>query len=341
MNHDIHAITQHRWPLILTALGIESGHLKNRHQPCPLCGGKDRYRFDDQDGKGTYYCNQCGAGNGFTLVMKLLQTDFKGAVKAVESVLGIGQGVSLTPAIQPPQNAPKRETDRIARLMHIWQQTQPLNPMAIAYYTGRGLDPKQLPQTDALRFAPSLAYWTNDTHGQALHIGNLPAIVAAITDTNGQLQGLHLTYLQQRETGQITKARLLHPQTGESLPAKKMQSRTTGSTNGAAIHLSHPDSSGRLIVAEGIETALAARELFGLPAIAALSANGMKRLVLPPDTAEALIVADNDIPRPVGYEAALVLAERIRQQGVHVKIWQSDTQGFDALDELNRIKQAT
>ncbi len=36
------------WPRILPALGIQV--LKNRHQPCPVCGGSDRFRFDDREG---------------------------------------------------------------------------------------------------------------------------------------------------------------------------------------------------------------------------------------------------------------------------------------------------
>ncbi|MCW9817645.1 primase-helicase zinc-binding domain-containing protein [Escherichia coli] len=35
------------WPRILPALGIQV--LKNRHQPCPVCGGSDRFRFDDRE----------------------------------------------------------------------------------------------------------------------------------------------------------------------------------------------------------------------------------------------------------------------------------------------------
>ncbi|MDI5829610.1 hypothetical protein MJN51_36035, partial [Salmonella enterica subsp. enterica serovar Kentucky] len=34
-----------------------------RHAPCPACGGKDRFRFDD-NGRGSFICNQCGAGDG-------------------------------------------------------------------------------------------------------------------------------------------------------------------------------------------------------------------------------------------------------------------------------------
>ncbi len=47
-----------RWSEILPRLGIDARFLRNRHGPCPLCGGKDRFRFDDRDGSGSYFCNQ-------------------------------------------------------------------------------------------------------------------------------------------------------------------------------------------------------------------------------------------------------------------------------------------
>ena len=54
----------------MAALGIEIG--TGKHTSCPACGGKDRFRFDDKQGDGTFYCNQCGAGNGFQLIMNVL-----------------------------------------------------------------------------------------------------------------------------------------------------------------------------------------------------------------------------------------------------------------------------
>lgn len=85
------------WPSILSALaGLSSEQLTDKHQPCPLCGGKDRYRFDDQDGSGSWYCNQCGgpsqsggAGNGIELLMRRTGWTFGEAAKRVEQHLGI------------------------------------------------------------------------------------------------------------------------------------------------------------------------------------------------------------------------------------------------------------
>ncbi len=80
-----------RWTEILTYCGgLTSKQLCNRHQPCPLCQGTDRYRFDNKNGSGSYYCNNCGAGDGWSLLMKVRKWDFLRAVTEVERYLGSG-----------------------------------------------------------------------------------------------------------------------------------------------------------------------------------------------------------------------------------------------------------
>ena len=85
------------WPAILGALaGLSSEQLTDKHQPCPLCGGKDRYRFDDQDGTGSWFCNKCGGpsetgggGSGIELLMRRTGWTFKEAAQRVEQHLGV------------------------------------------------------------------------------------------------------------------------------------------------------------------------------------------------------------------------------------------------------------
>src|SRR5262249_21908544 len=79
---------RYRWREILPQLGIETAFLQNKHGPCPLCGGRDRFRFDDKDGSGSYYCNQCGAGAGLILVQKKNGWDFKTACDAIDRIIG-------------------------------------------------------------------------------------------------------------------------------------------------------------------------------------------------------------------------------------------------------------
>ena len=63
------------------SLGVPAKALTNRHGPCPVCGGKDRFRFDDKGGRGTWICSTCGAGDGIELVKRLLSR-FQGGGQA-------------------------------------------------------------------------------------------------------------------------------------------------------------------------------------------------------------------------------------------------------------------
>ncbi|HBX4455981.1 TPA: DNA primase, partial [Klebsiella pneumoniae] len=77
------------WPRILPALGMKV--IKNRPQACPICGGdarSDRFRFDDQEGRGTWYCNRCGAGDGLKLVEKVFGISAPEAARKVNAVTG-------------------------------------------------------------------------------------------------------------------------------------------------------------------------------------------------------------------------------------------------------------
>ena len=56
-----------RWEEILAHFHIQLPP-RGKHGPCPACGGKDRFRFDDKEHRGTFYCSACGAGDGFYLL---------------------------------------------------------------------------------------------------------------------------------------------------------------------------------------------------------------------------------------------------------------------------------
>lgn len=96
------------WPRILPALGLNV--VKNRHMPCPVCQGTDRFRFDDKDGRGTWICNQCGAGDGLSLVEKALSISLSEAAGRVNALTG------NLPQVSPETvTEPERENDEAAR----------------------------------------------------------------------------------------------------------------------------------------------------------------------------------------------------------------------------------
>lgn len=88
-----------RWKdLIFPAFAITVPPSKNKHGPCPICGGSDRFRCDDKQGKGTFICNQCGAGDGFELIVKARGMNHAEVLKEVGGILGLSSETHVTDA---------------------------------------------------------------------------------------------------------------------------------------------------------------------------------------------------------------------------------------------------
>lgn len=126
-------LAQGRWVEILSTVGgIPVSYLDNKHKPCPSCrAGEDRFRFDDQDGNGTWFCSHCGGkdgmgggGTGMSLLMRVKNWDFKEAAVAVEDYLGIQKPtrkpVSSKQPVKPPVDAAPPSLDGAS---HQWCYT--------------------------------------------------------------------------------------------------------------------------------------------------------------------------------------------------------------------------
>lgn len=108
---------------IFPSVGISLRLPANNHQPCPLCGGSDRFRCDDKRGEGTWICNQCGAGNGFMLVQKYTNSDVYETNQLIASALGIDGTQQVTEAQrqawrqeQQQRESAEREAKRARRI---------------------------------------------------------------------------------------------------------------------------------------------------------------------------------------------------------------------------------
>lgn len=82
--------------LIFPAFGLHVPAKPNVHGPCPICGGKDRFRCDDKYSNGSWYCNLCIAGDGFALIEKAREMKSSEVLHAVASVLGISTETTVT-----------------------------------------------------------------------------------------------------------------------------------------------------------------------------------------------------------------------------------------------------
>ncbi len=116
MGLPVMAIAEGQWPRLLGELaGLAPEQLQNRHQPCPACGGTDRYRWDRDDGPGGWFCNQCGGkdrtgggGDGMDLLIRLTGWDFAEAPRRIKAHLGLpsssnGAGRHGAPLLRIPR----------------------------------------------------------------------------------------------------------------------------------------------------------------------------------------------------------------------------------------------
>jgi len=184
----------------------------------------------------------------------------------------------------------------------IWAGGRPvIGSLAEKYLReARGLgDGLLLPGADYLRFARAVpASPLSRQLGQDHH----PAMLARIVDADGAPIGLHITYLAADGSG---KAKL--PE------ARKI----IGQAKGGSIRLGPPQ--GLAVIAEGVESALSAGARTGLMPVAAISASLMQEINPWPGLEGVLVAHDRDKNR-VGETAARVLAKRLHDLGVTVRL---------------------
>jgi putative DNA primase/helicase len=292
-----------RWPGILQSLGLDSSFLSKKHGPCPICSGKDRYRFDDKGGRGTWICSHCGSGDGFKLLQGVLGWSFSEAAKQVDRIVGTVQAGPIAPE--------RTDASKIRALTQVWEGSRPVTRGdPVWQYLNRRLGLEIVPAD--LRLHPALRYTDEDGHD----LGRFPAMVARIRYPDGAGASIHRTYL----TNDGHKAPV--PQVKKIMAGKPLN---TGSVRLGAAGMT-------LGIAEGIETALAASQRFGVPIWAATNAVLLEAWVPPEGVERVVIVGDNDASF-TGQAAAFGLARRLVQKGLAVEIRIPDQVGKDWADE--------
>lgn len=214
-----------------------------------------------------------------------------------------------------------RQQEQLRKLERLLKDCAPIEGTpAERYLINRGLSNTA---NAALLYCSNLEYWEDGectTH---------PALIAKVTNQYGQLVTLHRTYLT--EGGY--KANV-------STPKKLMP--TARSMKGASIKLGLPTSAQNgtglmLGIAEGIETALAASELYGLPVWAGISTSGLETFEPPTGITQVIFFADNDA-NEAGQKAATKGARRLHQtRGIKPQVVTPEYEG-DWNDVLQQDK---
>jgi putative DNA primase/helicase len=293
-----------RWHGILPEFGIERRYLVNKHGPCPICEGRDRFRFDNKAGAGTWFCNQCGSGDGFKLAQLFSGQAFSEVAAQIDKIVG---NIDETP--EPKSQDPGKVKRRLQMIGSELQAIGDLDPVG-RYLRRRGI--KHIPR-QFLRYHPSLAYYEDSKL-----TGRYPAMVAAFRHPSGSIETFHVTYLTQD---------------GEKAPVpsvRKVMGKQQG-LSGCAIRLSQIEA--HIGIAEGIETALSVTELFGIPCWACYSDNGVQSFEPPEGIRELTIYSDTDT-NYAGQAAGTAAAKRLTRQGYTVHLARFLDPGKDYNDLL-------
>lgn len=306
------------WREVLMALGIPTSALTGRQTACPACGGKDRFRFDDKNGSGSWFCNQCQrrSGYGIHLPQQVFGWTYAETCSAIEAVLvDAGRNMQHVAQIQPAERsavADRSASRALAAGKEIWLASSRINE---GNATGRYLASRGLSDIgDALwlRHGDKVTYLDED----GVFCGMLPAMLAVVKAPGGNVVALHRTFL----TAMGQKA---------DVPSPRKLLGTL--PEGAAVRLAEPGDT--LGIAEGIETALSATALTGIPCWAAINANGLAKWSPPDNVKSAVIFGDNDA-KFAGQQAAFTLAHRLACRGLAVRVEIPPSVGDDWNDVL-------
>ena len=280
-----------KWLSILVMSGVDQNLLDGKHHECPACmAGKDRFRYDDKNGNGDYFCSQCGAGNGFSLLQKMNGWDFKTAATRVDEL--VGKATEVKPR-------PKRTIEQIrGTLNNIRKRVSPINTSKSVcdYFASRGINQDTLSALmPEIGVVSGLEYW------EAGKIASRFDAVTCRVKKLGKPITYHLTYTKE----------------GRKAPVKIQRKIMTPieNSNGGVIELF--DHSHELGIAEGVETAMSCYQAFGIPTWSCLSAGSMREFVVPKGVTKLFIFADNDASL-TGISAANALKEKAEFSGLEV-----------------------
>lgn len=302
-----------RWPNLLPQLGVPLQVLSGKNQPCPMCGGKDRFRWTDHEAGGGYWCNKCGAGDGFDLLMKLHKIDFYEARTRVKGLLP-------TAPVVLQRASRKNARDFADFSLRSWRASHKIIPgdPAALYLARRGCGMSEFPSQ--LRYHPSVKY-VEDQPGEKKVELRLPALVANFVAPDASSNIVQYTFL--KEDGAPADVAVKKKHAPGLVP------------KGGAVRLA--PSAEEMGIAEGVITALSAQKLHGLPVWSALSDGGMVAWEPPSNARKIVIFGDNDSSF-AGQMAAYALAKKLRTKGLDVEVrfpLETDT---DWNDELRAIE---
>lgn len=228
----------------------------NRHIDCPLCERKKKFRIHSHGNAVCWIC-VCGNGGILDLVMQVRGLSFPDAAAAIDKLIGRRYKADKKPVC--------------SKLQTFQQKYDSLDPirgsMAEEYLNSRGI--YEMPR-HSVRFSRHEYDREYDR--------DFCAMYSVISDEANRPCYIHKTYLDGGRKAGVEK--------------NKKLATINASYGSVAIKLCDYDST--LGIAEGIETAQAAAQIYKMPVWATANTAFMKRFKAPVGVEYLIIFADND-----------------------------------------------
>lgn len=234
-----------------------------------------------------YICFGCGKkGDAISWIREAEHLSFEAAVRRLSRSDAPARfcGIRTKPSRQENDDAKRRR-----RAALIWEAAQPIRgTLADEYLRFRGIRNRQSAE---LRFAPAVEHTATKA--------SYPALIARVSGDDG-FCAVQRTYLARDK-----------PAKADVSPNKM----TLGPMDKGAVRLFPVGE--RLGLAEGVETALSASQLYAVPCWATLSAGRLAAVEIPADVRVVVIFADAG---KVGIDAAFKAQDEYESRGYRVEV---------------------
>lgn len=259
-----------REEMIIASYGLPQ--INNRHYngECPLCGKLKKFRMT-RSASGVNWICVCGNGSLFNLIMDITGKNFATIAKEIDNLIGNTSYKSEQNA-SPEMALKDRHMNRFSAINKI------KNTPVETYLKRRGI--YELPQM-SVKFSPSEYDHEYKRSFQAMY--------AVATDEEMNVVYAHKTYLENGSKANVEKVKKMKTINKYNMPCKTCNHEHAANV---AVRMFQPDKI--LGIAEGIETALSAYQLYKVPSWAVLNTSIMKAFKAPAGIETLVIYADND-----------------------------------------------
>lgn len=240
---------------------------------CPICSKRGKFRIDNKNSDGSWIC-VCGSGDVWSLLTQSTGKDFKTLAKEIDSTFG---NTYKHEAVTPVVNT------RLQDAVTGFKSAQKLEGTpGEEYLNTRGIF--KMP-TGGVKWSPGV--YNSETKG------DVSCLYSIASNEYSEAIQRHITFLDGDKKANLEagKKMLTLQEYQGPIAVKLFQVKST------------------LGIAEGIETALSAHQIYNLPVWSTLNATLMKKFKAPSGVNTLMIFADND-KNGTGLNAAFECANK-------------------------------